>query len=290
LTGVPVIPLTEQAAGFRARSFYGTQVSENAAKAFVFCVYSDAVVAFPSRKAILCVVYPSFHHYMQSALHSWDLTIPEAIALQQQLRSQIRLAPLETEVRYVGGADISFNKYSETVYAGIVVLELPGLTEVTRSGVVAETRFPYVPGLLSFREIPALLQAWEKLTLKPDVLMVDGHGIAHPRRLGIASHMGLLIDTPTIGCGKSKLVGRYDEPDVEPGSTSVLRDRQEQIGLVLRTKRNVQPLFVSPGHRITFDESIQLVLRCITKYRLPETTRQAHNAVNQLRLQHKDSE
>jgi deoxyribonuclease V len=216
--------------------------------------------------------------------HPWDLSVTEAVALQQRLREQIRLEPLQKEIRYVAGADISFNKDSDTVYAGIVVLELPSLTEAARSLVVAETKFPYVPGLLSFREIPALLLAWEKLTLKPDVLIVDGHGIAHPRRLGIASHMGLLIGTPTVGCGKSRLTGRFDEPGNEPGDTSPLWDRREQIGTVVRTKRNVQPVFVSPGHAITFAESVQLVLRCVTKYRLPETTRLAHNAVNDLRL------
>ena len=215
--------------------------------------------------------------------HPWDLSVTEAVALQQRLREQVRLEPLQKEIRYVAGADISFNKDSDTVYAGIVVLELPSLTEAARSLVVAETKFPYVPGLLSFREIPALLLAWEKLTLKPDVLIVDGHGIAHPRRLGIASHMGLLIGTPTVGCGKSRLTGRYDEPGNEPGDTSPLWDRREQIGTVVRTKRNVQPVFVSPGHAITFAESVQLVLRCVTKYRLPETTRLVHNAVNDLR-------
>jgi deoxyribonuclease V len=225
---------------------------------------------------------------MSIPIHNWDVSVPEAIELQKQLRSQIQLTPLETEVRYVGGADISFNKYSDTVYAGIVVLELATLREVVRSMIVTEAHFPYVPGLLSFREIPSLLQAWEQLTLKPDVLIVDGHGIAHPRRMGIATHMGLLIDIPTIGCGKSKLTGRYDEPANEPGATSPLWSYQEQIGLVLRTKRNVLPLFVSPGNKITFAESVALVSRCVTKYRLPETTRAAHEAVNQLRLEHKE--
>lgn len=225
---------------------------------------------------------------MSALTHSWELSIPEAIALQKQLRSEIQLVPLDKEVKYIGGADISFNKYSETVYAGIVVLELATLKEVARSMVVTDTKFPYVPGLLSFREIPALLQAWEQLELKPDVLIVDGHGIAHPRRLGIATHMGLVIDIPTIGCGKSKLTGIYDMPESEAGSTSPLWDRKEQIGVVLRSKRNVQPLFISPGNKITFAESVQLVQKCITKYRLPETTRQAHNAVNELRIANKD--
>ncbi|MDJ1504909.1 deoxyribonuclease V [Xanthocytophaga agilis] len=225
---------------------------------------------------------------MSIANHSWDLSIPEAIALQKELRTQIQLTPLDKEIRYVAGTDISFNKFSDTVYAGIVVLDLTTLQEVARSMVVTETHFPYVPGLLSFREIPALLQAWEQLTFKPDLLIVDGHGIAHPRRLGIATHLGLALDMPTIGCGKSRLTGTYTLPDNEPGSTSPLWDRQDQIGIVLRSKRNTLPLFISPGHKITFAESVTIVQKCITKYRLPETTRKVHDAVNALRIAHKD--
>ncbi|MDJ1496616.1 deoxyribonuclease V [Cytophagaceae bacterium DM2B3-1] len=224
---------------------------------------------------------------MSIANHSWDLSIPEAIALQKELRTQIQLTRLDKEIRYVAGTDISFNKFSDTVYAGIVVLDLTTLQEVARSIVVTETHFPYVPGLLSFREIPALLQAWEQLTFKPDLLIVDGHGIAHPRRLGIATHLGLALDMPTIGCGKSRLTGTYTLPDNEPGSTSPLWDRQDQIGIVLRSKRNTLPLFISPGHKITFAESVTIVQKCITKYRLPETTRKVHDAVNALRIAYK---
>lgn len=219
-------------------------------------------------------------------IQNWNLTPTEAVALQKELRQQVKLEPLDKETKYVAGADISFNKYSETVYAGVVVLQLPELVEVDRSLVVSKATFPYIPGLLSFREIPSLLEAWETLRHKPDVVIMDGQGIAHPRRLGIASHFGLLTNVPTVGCAKSLLVGKYAGLGNQPGDTAPIIDRSETVGFALRTKTNVQPVFVSPGHRITFDESLRLVLRCITKYRLPETTRLAHNLVNQLRTSH----
>src|ERR687885_937375 len=149
-------------------------------------------------------------HYEQ--LHDWQLTPREAIELQRKLRSQVRVEPLARKIETVAGADISFNKFEPTVYAGLVVLRLPTLEVVEEVGVVSETRFPYVPGLLSFRETPSVLEAWAKLKTEPDAVMFDGQGIAHPRRVGIACHVGLLINRPTFGCAKSVLVGRYEEP------------------------------------------------------------------------------
>ena len=216
-------------------------------------------------------------------LHPWDITPAEAIAIQQKLRSRVELTVMETEIRLVGGADISFNKFSETIYAGIVVLKLPELVEVARAMVVTRTSFPYIPGLLSFRETPALLEAWEKLHAQPDVMILDGQGIAHPRRLGIAAHFGLLTGVPSIGCAKSLLTGKYTPPPHDKGTWSALMDKEEQIGAVLRTRENVKPVFVSPGHKIDFQSSIDVVMRCCTKYRLPETTRLAHRLVNELR-------
>jgi deoxyribonuclease V len=218
------------------------------------------------------------------ALHSWDLTPGEAIEVQKRLRNLVRLQPLARPVNTIAGADISYNKYSETVYAGIVVLSLPDLRIIESAGVRSIAKFPYVPGLLSFREVPSLLEAWEKLKTKPDVLTLDGQGIAHPRRFGIASHIGVLLDWPTIGCAKSILVGKYGELGIEAGSQSPLVDKGEQVGVALRTKNKVAPVYVSPGHLIDLDSSIDLVLRSITKYRLPETTRQAHLLVNRLRV------
>ncbi len=218
-------------------------------------------------------------------LHGWDLTPAEAIGVQQRLRNLVRLQPLARPARTIAGADISFNKFSETVFAGIVVLSLPDLRIIESAGVRSVTKFPYVPGLLSFREAPSLLEAWEKLKTKPDVLMLDGQGIAHPRRFGIACHVGVLLDLPTIGCAKSILVGRYGELGLEAGSQSPLIDRGEQVGVALRTKNKVSPVYVSPGHLIDLDSSVDLVLRSTGKYRQPEPTRQAHLLVNRLRVE-----
>jgi deoxyribonuclease V len=220
-----------------------------------------------------------------NSLHSWDITPGEAIKVQQRLRNMVRLQPLARPAVTIGGADISFNKYSETVYAGIVVLSLPDLRIIESAGVRSVARFPYVPGLLSFREAPSLLEAWEKLKTKPDVLMLDGQGIAHPRRFGIACHVGVTLDWPTIGCAKSILVGRYGELGVEAGSRAPLVDKGEQVGVALRTKNKVSPVYVSPGHLIDLDSAVDLVLRSTTKYRIPEPTRQAHLLVNRLRVE-----
>ena len=208
-----------------------------------------------------------------NSLHSWDITPGEAIKVQQRLRNMVRLQPLARPAATIAGADISFNKYSETVYAGIVVLSLPDLRIIESAGVRSVARFPYVPGLLSFREAPSLLEAWEKIKTKPDVLMLDGQGIAHPRRFGIACHVGVTLDWPTIGCAKSILVGRYGELGVEAGSRAPLVDKGEQVGVALRTKNKVSPVYVSPGHLIDLDSAVDLVLRSTTKYRMPEPTR-----------------
>lgn len=222
-----------------------------------------------------------------SLLHGWDLTPGEAVEVQQRLRNLIRIEPLAREVHTIAGADISFNKFSETVYAGIVVLSLPDLQIIESAGVRSVTKFPYVPGLLSFRETPSVLEAWQKLKTKPDVLMLDGQGIAHPRRFGIACHAGLLLDLPTIGCAKSILVGRHGELGLEAGSQAPLVDRGEQVGVALRTKNRVNPVYVSPGHLIDLDSAVNLVLRSTGKYRQPEPTRQAHLLVNRLRVEDK---
>ena len=218
------------------------------------------------------------------SLHSWDLTPREAIALQQELRTRVRLEPLTREVKTIAGADVSFNKFSETIYTGIVVLRLADLQVIDSVGLRSTAKFPYVPGLLSFREAPSLLEAWERLQTKPDVLMLDGQGIAHPRRLGIACHVGLWLELPTIGCAKSILVGRHGELPLEAGSYVPLIDRGEQVGVALRTKKKVAPIYVSPGHLIDLPSAIPLVLRATSKYRQPEPTRQAHLLVNQLRV------
>lgn len=217
-------------------------------------------------------------------LHDWNLSPTQAVAMQKELRERVQIAPLDlSHVHTVAGADISFNKFSETIYAGIVVLKFPELEIVERTGVVTTTKFPYIPGLLSFREIPALLEAWEKLQNVPDVLVCDGHGIAHPRRLGIAAHAGLWLNLPTIGCAKSVLVGKFEEPEIMRGCRSPLVHYGETIGAALRTKNKVQPVYVSPGNLCDMESAVELLLRCDTGYRLPEPTRQAHLFVNELR-------
>lgn len=216
-------------------------------------------------------------------LHDWDLTPSEAVALQKELRASVRVAPLKGKIETVAGCDISFNKFDPVVYAGIVVLRLPSLEVVEEAGVISETKFPYVPGLLSFRETPSLLEAWGKLKTEPHAVMFDGQGLAHPRRVGIASHVGLMLERPTFGCAKSVLVGKYEEPGEERGSWTPLVDKGETVGAALRTKTRVQPVYVSPGHLIDLEGAIDLTLRTDGGYRQPEPTRRAHLFVNALR-------
>lgn len=223
-------------------------------------------------------------------LHRWDLTPREAIAVQQEIRTQVRIEPLTRPVETIAGADISFNKFSEKIYTGIVVLRLADLQIVETVGLRTTSKFPYVPGLLSFREAPSLLEAWEQLKIKPDVLMLDGQGLAHPRRLGIACHIGVWLDIPTLGCAKSILVGRHAELPFEAGSYAPLVDKGEQVGVALRTKNKVAPVYVSAGHRLDLPTAIDLVLRTTTKYRQPEPTRQAHLLVNRLRIADRETE
>jgi deoxyribonuclease V len=229
-------------------------------------------------------------------LHDWNLTGREAVALQNRLRGQVRLQPLDREVRLIAGCDISFNRFSDVLYAGIVVLRLPELEIVARATVVARAQFPYIPGLLSFRETPALLAAWEKLDIAPDAVMLDGQGLAHPRRFGIACHFGLLTGLPALGCAKTVLVGKYDGPGERAGSYSLMTHKGDTVGAAVRTKDRVAPVYISPGHLIDLDGAIKLALRSVkgyqagdaagpskSKYRIPEPTRQAHLLVNELR-------
>lgn len=215
--------------------------------------------------------------------NSWSVDPAEAKEIQERLRKQLILSPLKENCQLVAGADISFNKYEPTVYAGIVVLDIKTLKPVAHALAITEVHFPYVPGLLSFREIPALLEAWQMLELKPDVIMADGHGIAHPRRMGIATHFGMAIDTPTIGLAKKRLTGRYKEPDSEAGSYTPLILGSETVGFVYRTKKNVKPVFLSPGYKTDLESAVTILRNTSGKYRIPEPTRQAHLLVNQLR-------
>lgn len=216
-------------------------------------------------------------------LHKWNVDAGEAVKIQQRLRKKIQIRHFQNDIRYIAGADISFNRYSDIFYAGIVVLDYHTMKEVMHSVVEVRSNFPYIPGLLSFREIPALLKAWDQLPLEPDVVVLDGHGIAHPRRLGIASHFGLWINRPTIGCAKKLLTGMYGSLSPEAKEQSVIYDDCEAIGVVLRTKYNVKPVYISPGHLTDIPSAVDIISHCITKYRLPEPTRKAHLLVNQFR-------
>lgn len=216
-------------------------------------------------------------------LHSLDLPPSEARGLQVDLAPKVSLGPpLDLgSVTYVAGSDVSTQ--GNRGYATVVVLEFPGLAVVEVQGFEAGLEFPYVPGLLSFREMPALIGALELVETPMDAIIVDGQGYAHPRRMGIASHLGLFVDVPTVGCAKSVLVGKYEEPGVKKGSVTDLVHRGEVVGKALRTRDRVSPVYVSPGNRMDFESAVDLVLACCTKYRLPETTRHAHNAANRLR-------
>jgi len=221
---------------------------------------------------------------LQKPLHSWKVTPKEAIEIQQRLRSAVILEPCDlSQVKLVAGADVSYDKGSDKIFAAVVVLELPALAVVAKSGVVDEATFPYIPGLLSFREAPAVLKAWEQLNCQPEALLLDGQGLAHPRRVGLACHIGLWVNIPSVGCAKTLLVGSYEEPLPEAGSHTPLVDKGERVGVALRTKDRTNPMFISPGHRVDMESAIALVMRCLKGYRQPEPTRQAHLYVNQLR-------
>jgi deoxyribonuclease V len=211
-------------------------------------------------------------------LHRWDVTPAEAIAIQSDLRRRVMCTPLRVDVRTVAGVDVGVR--GDTALAAVVVLSYPELTLLDKVTVEATVTFPYVPGLLAFRECPAVLAAFERVTVAPDLIIVDGHGFAHPRRFGLACHLGVLLDRPTIGCAKSRLVGTHEEPGQEAGSRAPLVDGGEQIGAALRTKAGARPLYVSVGHRVDGESAVRWVLACCRGYRLPETSRLAHRAAS----------
>jgi deoxyribonuclease V len=217
-------------------------------------------------------------------VHRWRIEPAEARQVQLELAERViadrPLARYET----VAGADVSYNRWSPTLYAAVVVLRADTLEVIDRAGVVAEATFPYIPGLLSFREAPPVIEAFEKLSVRPEVLICDGQGIAHPRRLGLASHLGLWLEIPTIGCAKSHLYGDYEEPGPSRGDWSPMTDGDQTIGAVLRTRDRVKPLFVSPGHLCDLPGAIAAVLAATRRYRQPATTQMAHGYVNEMRL------
>ena len=216
-------------------------------------------------------------------LHPWDVTYREAVKIQKELKGKVILGKIASSPNYVAGLDVSYEKGTHRVWAGAVVLGFPDLTVVEKRWAEREVSFPYVPGLLSFREIPALLDVLTQITVEPDVIFCDGQGVAHPRGLGIASHLGVILKKPTIGCAKSRLVGDCDPVGELKGDYSFLRYGGSIIGAVMRTRQGVKPLFVSPGYGVALDDCIGMVRKTCSRYKIPEPIRQAHILVNSIR-------
>ena len=207
--------------------------------------------------------------------HTWPNTVLEAITIQQELRSEVIAEDQLGTIQYVAGADVGYEDSDNTTQAAVAVLSFPDLELQQQVIVRSPTAFPYIPGFLSFREVPAVMEALAKLTVWPDLILCDGQGIAHPRRFGLACHLGVLAGVPTIGVAKTRFIGEHNEVPPDRGSWQPLEDGGEVIGAVLRTQKGVKPIYVSIGHRISLTTAIDYVLRCTPRYRLPETTRWA---------------
>jgi deoxyribonuclease V len=216
-------------------------------------------------------------------LHPWKVTPAEGKKIQEELRERVVLHDDFPQVELIAGADLSIDKESNRGFAGVIVYTFPDLDEVERRHAHCKLTMPYIPGLLAFREAPALLKAFEKVKHEPDAIMFDGQGIAHPRWMGIATHMGLVLDKPTIGCAKSRLIGSFEEPGPEVGDQSRLAHEGETIGVVLRTRRNVKPIFVSQGHRISLRTCVDITLQCVDGYLIPKLTREADHFVGEIK-------
>ena len=224
-------------------------------------------------------------------LHSWNLSYSRAREVQADLACKVEFKRLKKSPKLIAGIDCAFSKDGKRIFAAVVVLRPPQFELAETVSASRKVTFPYIPGLLSFREAPVCIAAVEKLQKQPDVFMIDGQGIAHPRRLGLAAHLGLFLDQPTIGCAKSRLTGKYEEPLLEKGAYSLLKDdkgkhntQSEMIGAVVRTRTNVKPVFVSVGHKCLLEDAIRVVLDCAVRYRLPEPTQLAHQAVSRMKL------
>lgn len=214
-------------------------------------------------------------------LHSWEVSPQEAIKIQKDLKSNISLKKSFNKIDKIAGVDVSY--YQNKMIAGVIIFKFPNLKIIERQSFVASINFPYIPGLLTFREGPSILSAFKKIKNEPDIILFDGQGIAHPRRMGIATHLGLFLNRPTIGCAKSRLSGKYTSVGEQKGDYTPLKEGEEVLGVVLRTRKGVKPIFLSPGHKIDLHNSIEIVLKCIVKYRLPLPVREAHIFVNQIR-------
>jgi len=217
--------------------------------------------------------------------HPWDLTTTEAIKLQKNLRSQLDVPSVSAMPVLIAGTDVSFNLRSNLLYGSVVICRYNDLSEIESRTAVMEVPFPYVPGLLSFREVPVLLEAFRKIQNIPDVILCDGQGIAHPRGFGLACHLGLFLDIPTIGCAKSRLCGEHDPVGEKKGDYVNLMYENTVVGMVLRSRTKVKPLYISTGYKTTLSYAKNIVLHTCPRYRVPEPNRKAHKLVNQLRRQ-----
>jgi deoxyribonuclease V len=215
-------------------------------------------------------------------LHSWDVSVEQAIRVQETFRERIILKRTFSKVRTIGGGDVAYSGNANLLFGAIVVLSFPYMEILDMARTDGKIPFPYIPGLLSFREGPILIKTFQRLKLKPDVMIFDGQGIAHPRGMGLASHMGLWLDLPSIGCAKSPLLDEFISPGPLKGSFEWIRKEGEKVGAVLRSKENVKPLFVSSGHRIDLSTSIQLILESCKGYRFPEPLRKAHQLAERI--------
>ena len=213
-------------------------------------------------------------------IHPWELSEDEALKLQLELSSKVQVVDQFVDIQYVAGVDVAYQKEGDKLVAAVVVLDAVTLQVVETVMAEDVAVFPYIPGLFSFRELPSLIKAFEKLEHVPDLVVCDGQGLAHPRRFGLACHLGVVFDIPTIGCGKTRLIGEANVPAETRGSLEALIDNDEVVGNVLRTQNGVNPIYVSVGHRISLKTACDWVLRLSPKYRLPETTRMADQAVN----------
>jgi deoxyribonuclease V len=217
-------------------------------------------------------------------LHGWNVTPKQAVKIQLRLRERLERKDRLRALRRVAGADVALDLPNGRAIAGVIVYTFPEMIEIERAWAARPLRFPYVPGLLSFREIPALLAAFAKLRNEPDLVFCDGQGYAHPRRFGIASHLGVLLDCPSVGCAKSILVGKAKEPGRRAGSQAALTDKDEVVGVAVRTKSGAKPIYVSPGHRVSLSAAVRLTLAVVDGYRIPRTTREADRYVAAVKL------
>ncbi len=219
------------------------------------------------------------------ALHPWNLTVSEAVEIQRRLSNEVREEPVEVSaIQFVAGADVSFDRRKPRIgFGAVCIFSFPECEILETISDIVDVDFPYIPGLLSFRESPVLLRCFEKISRTPDVVLVDAQGRAHPRRFGAASHLGVLLDLPTIGCAKTRLVGEYAEPGISRGSYSDLYHRGEKVGVVLRTQDRVEPVFVSVGNKVDIPSAIHIIQACAISARIPKPLRIAHQECNRLR-------